>query len=189
MQREAPPITPPGRQPPPGGNNRPSGPEEKQKIGSPAPETVCHDLNGKEVKLSDLRGKVVVLDFWATWCGYCIKMIPDTTKLAEKMSGRPLAIVSISADAKQDTVTEFLKKTKMPWTHWWDGQNGPAVRLWGITGYPTVFVVDHKGIIRHKQIGYNPDPTEMDNIVEKLVKEAEKDGKPAPDGTKKPDTK
>ncbi len=143
-------------------------------LNSSAPTTVGQDLNGKSVKLSDLLGKVVVLDFWATWCPPCRAMIPHATELVEKMEGKPFAFISVSADAKKETLTGFLQGTKMPWTHWWDGDNGPVARLWGIRAYPTVNVIDHKGILRHR---FSGDAHELDNMVENLVKAAEDDKK------------
>jgi thiol-disulfide isomerase/thioredoxin len=166
MQRQAN-ATKPSFNPPPQGSGQTHQP--KHKVGSAAPETVSQELGGKEVKLSDLKGKVVVLDFWATWCGPCRAMIPHTTQLFEKMKGKPVVIVSISGDAQKETLTEFLKTNKMPWTHWWDGK-GALSRIYGVTAIPTVYVIDHKGIIRHHQVGGGH---EMDSAIEKLVKEAE----------------
>jgi thiol-disulfide isomerase/thioredoxin len=142
----------------------------KQAIGAAAPETVGRDLDGKEIKLSDLKGKVVVLDFWATWCPPCRAMIPHTNQLFEKMKGKPVVIVSVSADNKQEDLTKFLKTNKMPWTHWFDGPNGSVGQLWGIRAYPTIYVIDHKGVVRHHQEGGSH---AMDAVIEKLVKEAD----------------
>jgi thiol-disulfide isomerase/thioredoxin len=169
MQKKANAQHPPPNMPPQGNK---SGPEPNQKIGSAAPVTVSHDLGGKEVKLSDLKGKVVVLDFWATWCGPCRAMIPHTNQLYEKLKGKPVVIVSISADDNKETVTNFLKTTKMPWNHWFDGRGGPLARLYGANAIPTVYVIDHKGVIRYHQVGGGP---QLDTEVEKLVKAAEED--------------
>lgn len=146
-------------------------------VGEPAPATVSVNLDGKQVKLSELKGKVVVLDFWATWCGPCVRMIPHTREVVDQMKDKPFAFVSVSVDAKKETVEGFLKKTKMPWTHWWDGRGGKTARLWDVTAFPTVYVIDHKGVIRHKQVGYNPEGKELDEVIEKLVKAAEDEKK------------
>src|SRR5262249_39229914 len=90
-------------------------------IGKPAPETAAQDLDGKAVKLTDLKGKVVILDYWATWCGPCKAMIPHNKELTAKMKGRPFVLVSVSGDEKVETVKTFLEKTEMPWTHWFTG--------------------------------------------------------------------
>jgi thiol-disulfide isomerase/thioredoxin len=140
-------------------------------VGKAAPEINTEDVAGKKVKLSGLEGKVVVLDFWATWCGPCKGMIPHTRELVKKMDGKPFVFVSISADAKKDTLTEFLEKTKMPWTHWYSGTEG-VVEDWEIEAFPTIYILDAKGVIRKKIVGAS-DPEAIDKEVVKLVREAE----------------
>jgi thiol-disulfide isomerase/thioredoxin len=144
-------------------------------VGRPAPEVVSQDLDGKQVKLSQLRGKVVVLDFWATWCGPCRSMIPHTRELVKKMEGKPFVFVSVSADAKKETLTKFIKDTPMPWTHWWAGNEKGVVDDWDIEAFPTIVILDAKGVIRKKFEGANDKA--VDEEVEKLVKETEKDKK------------
>ena len=138
-------------------------------IGKPIPELVAEDLDGKKVKLSDLKGKVVVLDFWATWCGYCIKMIPHERELVKKMKDKPFVLVSISADDSKDKVKKFIDKTPMPWTHWYVGDQADVLTTWEIEGFPTILVVDHKGVIRYKDVR----DEKMDEAVTALLKEAE----------------
>jgi thiol-disulfide isomerase/thioredoxin len=96
-------------------------------IGKDAPEIVTQDINGKKVKLSDLKGKVVVLDIWATWCQPCRAMIPHQRELVGKLKSKPFILVSISVDHDKETLKRFLEKEPMPWTHWW---NGPEGALW-----------------------------------------------------------
>ena len=139
-------------------------------VGKPAPEIEIEDIDGKKVKLSQLKGKVVVLDFWATWCGPCKNMIPHTKKLVEKMDGKPFVFVSISADDKKETVKTFLEETPMPWTHWFSGPEGIA-EDWVSEGFPTIYILDTKGIIRKVIVG--ADSKAIDKEVEKLVKQAE----------------
>jgi thiol-disulfide isomerase/thioredoxin len=139
-------------------------------VGAQAPEVVSQDLDGKKVKLSDLKGKVVVLDIWATWCGPCKSMIPHTQKLVEKLKDKPFVFVSVSADAQKETLVNFLKSNKMPWTHWWSGMAG-MVKDWEVEAFPTIYVLDAKGVIREKIVGANNAAVEQ--AVEKLMKEVE----------------
>lgn len=121
-------------------------------IGKPAPEVVTKDVDGKPATLSALKGKVVVLDVWATWCGPCRAMIPHEREMVEKLRDKPFALVSISADDELKTLTDFLAKEKMPWTHWWVGSKGGFVEDWDIQYFPTIYILDSKGVIRHKDL-------------------------------------
>lgn len=138
-------------------------------IGKPAPEVKSQDADGKPVKLSDLRGKVVVLDIWATWCGPCRAMIPHEREMVARLKDKPFVLVSISGDEKKETLVEFLKKNEMPWTHWWEGRGG-LMEDWDIQYFPTIYVLDAKGVIRHKDLRGE----KLEEAVNELLKEMEK---------------
>ena len=72
-----------------------------------------------------------MLDIWATWCGPCKAMIPHEREMVERLKDKPFALVSISADEKKKTLTDFLAKDTMPWTHWWNGSGGGEVSRTG----------------------------------------------------------
>lgn len=143
-------------------------------VGKPAPEAISKTLDDKVVKLADLKGKVVLLDIWATWCGPCRAMIPHERDLVKKMKDKPFVLVSVSADDKKETLQKFLEKEEMPWTHWWD--NGPeskVLKSYRVRAFPTLYVIDHTGVIKHKWVG-NPGNDKIDAAIEELVKAAEK---------------
>jgi thiol-disulfide isomerase/thioredoxin len=143
-------------------------------VGQAAPEAESSDLDGKAVKLSDYKGKVVVLDFWATWCGPCVGMIPYEREMVKKQEGKPFVFVSVSADEKKEKLKEFLEKEKMPWTHWWSGTEG-VVKKWNIRAFPTMYIIDAKGVLRAKLVGGGEDSEKkLSETVEKLVNEAAK---------------
>ena len=122
------------------------------QVGMKAPVAECKTLNGDAASLAKLRGRVVVMDFWATWCGPCRQMIPHEREMAEKFKDKPFALVSISADEDKKELQDFLAKETMPWTHWWDGADAPIVKQWNIRFFPTIYVIDAKGVIRYKHI-------------------------------------
>jgi thiol-disulfide isomerase/thioredoxin len=139
-------------------------------IGKVAPEVLCLNIDGdKEDKLSNYKGKVVVLDIWATWCGPCKAMIPHEREMNEKLKGKPFAFISISGDETKETLTSFLEKEKMPWVHWFADRKG-ILKDWNIRFYPTMYILDHKGVIRAKGLRGE----ELEKKVNELVVEAEK---------------
>jgi thiol-disulfide isomerase/thioredoxin len=143
-------------------------------IGKPAPDVETTTLEGKKVKLSDYKGKVVLLDLWATWCPPCRAMIPHEREMVKSMAKKPFVLVSVSADDQKDTLVKFIEKEPMPWVHWWEGgKNNPVFRAYRVRVFPSLYLIDHTGTIRHKWIG-KPENDDLDRAVEKAVQVAEK---------------
>lgn len=121
-------------------------------VGKVLPEVFGETLDGETETLSGYRGKVVVLDIWATWCGPCVAMIPHEREMAERLADQPFAILSVSTDRDKEKLAEFLEVTPMPWDHWWVGTDSPLTKSLAISRYPTIFVLDQEGVIRYKDL-------------------------------------
>jgi thiol-disulfide isomerase/thioredoxin len=123
------------------------------KVGDPAPEAMLETLDGDHLWVSQLKGKVVVLDFWASWCGPCIAALPSMKKLARAHGDGPFMLLSISGDANGARLREFVANHEMGWTQCWDG-NSDAQRAYGVRGFPTYFVIDRAGRILYVKSGW-----------------------------------
>lgn len=153
-------------------------------VGKQAPEIEGEDMNGQRLKLSTFRGKVVVLDFWVNWCGHCRAMYPQEKAMVEGLKNRPFQLLGVNGDDNKDEVKRVIEKEQMLWPSWWDGglNRNRIGERWQVNGYPTIYVLDHKGLIRHRFIGV-PGPA-LEDAVDKLLQECEKEMK-----TKKKSTK
>jgi thiol-disulfide isomerase/thioredoxin len=146
-------------------------------LGKVAPEIEGEDIDGKKLKLSDYRGKIVVLSFWASWCGPCMAMVPSEVRLAERMKGKPFVLVGVNGDGIRDDAKHAVEEEKMTWPSFWSikGPDGPIPTSWNVSGWPTVFVLDSNGVIRFKSEGYGGTNTEnilnqkIDQILGQLV--------------------
>jgi peroxiredoxin len=139
-------------------------------LGQPAPDFEGPDAESKKHKLSDLRGKVVVLMFSANWCLACKQAYPALQELQKTHIGRPLEIVTIMADDKVGTVKQALDKKEITWRALWDGPSGPIATRWNVQAYPTIYVLDSAGVIRARDIS----AVNLADLVEKLLAESAK---------------
>jgi thiol-disulfide isomerase/thioredoxin len=121
---------------------------------SPAPDiSVVALATGSVLKLSDLKGKVVLLNFWATWCPPCREEIPSMMKLNAFMAGKPYQMVAVSIDeGGKAAIDSFFKETGFSLPTYQD-ESGTAAKAYGITGVPETFVIDKHGILVKKFIG------------------------------------
>lgn len=124
------------------------------KENSPAPEiSVKAIADGSTLKLSALKGKVVLLNFWATWCPPCRDEIPSMMKLDKAMTGKPFQMVAVSMDeGGKPAIDTFFKERGFMLPTYLDS-NGMAARSYGVTGVPESFIVDKSGVIVKKIIG------------------------------------
>ena len=140
--------------------------------GSVAPEIIGKDLEGNRLKLSDYRGKVVMLQFWAGWCPHCRKLIPYQREFVTKMKKRPFVLLGVNVDKRAEAAS-IQRKNVTNWRSWQDGPNGPIGAKFQIKGYPTTFILDRKGTIRYAGSAVNWEF--YDQFLKNLL--AEEDGK------------
>jgi len=121
-------------------------------IGNPAPDFTLNDTNGKPVSLSSLKGKYVLVDFWASWCGPCRAENPAVLKAYRAYHDKGFTILGVSLDDKKDKWIEAIKKDQLDWTQVSDlkGWQSSAAELYGIKGIPMNYLLDKDGKILAK---------------------------------------
>jgi thiol-disulfide isomerase/thioredoxin len=141
-------------------------------VGKVAPEIEGQDIDGKPMKLSDYRGKVVVLSFWGTWCGPCMALVPHEKALVKRFKGRPFALLGINSDSDREKLKSALREKGITWQSWWDRgrTGGPISTRWDVHAWPTIIVLDGNGVIRFKGLPHHV-PKLLDAAVDSLLKE------------------
>jgi thiol-disulfide isomerase/thioredoxin len=119
-----------------------------------APSFEVTTLDGKQLSMDELQGKVVLLDFWATWCEPCREALPHIREVARKFQGEPLVILSVSVDTDEKKWKEFVANNRMTWAQYFDGGfDGPVARMFGVNAIPHTFTIDADSVLRDEQIG------------------------------------
>lgn len=134
------------------------------------PDFDATDADGKPFKLSDYRGKVTAVVFWATWCKPCMADVPHEIEVARRFKERPFAIVGVNADkGTAADVKAKIEKAGIPWRNAVEGSHaGPIVKKWGVKGWPTVVVLDQAGKVRY----VDARGEDLDRAVEMLLGES-----------------
>jgi thiol-disulfide isomerase/thioredoxin/Tfp pilus assembly protein PilF len=128
-----------------------------------APDFELTTMQGQQLSLKTLAGRVVVMDFWATWCPPCRESVPELKELTRKYPSEKLVLISVSADEKDDQWRDFVAKKKMDWAQYRDG-DGKIREAFGVHSFPTYMVIDGDGVIRERMTGLNP----QESVVHRL---------------------
>jgi len=117
-----------------------------------APPFVVKTEDGQRISLDNMQGKVVLIDFWATWCGPCREALPHIRQIAQKFEGQPLVVLSVSLDKDESKWRDFVAKNNMTWLQYRDG-NGDIARLFGVNSIPHTFSIDAEGVLQDEHVG------------------------------------
>jgi len=134
-----------------------------------APPFAITTTDGQRVSLDDLAGKVVLLDFWATWCGPCRAALPHMQEIARKFQGQPLVVLSVSLDSDEKKWKDFVAQNEMTWLQYRDGGfTGPIAKLFEVQAIPHTFTIDADGVLQDEHIG----DASIEGKLKKLVSRA-----------------
>ena len=143
---------------------------EGPRVGRPAPAFSLQSLQGRTIRLSSLRGKVVFLDFWASWCVPCRAEFPVLQRLQERYAERGLRVIGISVDQEATNARGFVQRTGARFLVLHDRDRDVAER-YAPSSMPTSFVIDREGVLRHVNRGFDAstDATKFDRQIRALL--------------------
>jgi thiol-disulfide isomerase/thioredoxin len=119
-----------------------------------APPFSITTTDGQRVSLDELKGKAVLIDFWATWCAPCREALPHMREIAKKFEGQPLVVLSVSLDDDEQKWKEFVANNGMTWPQYRDGGfKGPIATLFAVRAIPQTFTIDADGVLQDQHIG------------------------------------
>lgn len=146
-----------------------------------APDFSLTTLGGEYISSDDLRGKVVMLDFWGTWCPPCVESVPTITDIEKRYASKPFQLISISSDENDEAWRSFIAKHKMTWAQYRDASQ-QVIITFDVNSYPTYVLIDHEGIIRYRNSGYGSETySDLGNAIQNALKAQGKWAKEHPD--------
>lgn len=122
-------------------------------VGDIAPSFTLKDLNGNTVTMDSFKGKVVFLDFWASWCGPCKEELPELELLYKKYGKDGFEVIGVSVDKSESNIAEFLKKRPVSFTIL-TNIKGDVAEAYGLPGMPTGYIIGKDGTIQHRHVGF-----------------------------------
>ena len=146
-----------------------SAPARAVELGQAAPDFSAPGVDGGSVSLSAYRGRVVYLDFWASWCGPCAQALPALDALRKEFPPGDFQVVAVNVDRERAVAKKFLTKRPVGYPSALDPE-GVLPAKYGVDSMPTSFLIDRNGVVRHVQRGFRPsDVDPLRNRIQKLV--------------------
>jgi thiol-disulfide isomerase/thioredoxin len=138
-------------------------------VGQLAPDFEIKNEQGKSTSLNALKGQVVYLDFWASWCGPCRQSFPWMNNLQSKYASKGFQVIAVNVDAKQEDAKKFLAQVQGNFKIVYDS-NGLTPKLYGVKGMPTSYLIDKNGRVVFEHQGFNQSKTNLiEKEIEKLI--------------------
>jgi thiol-disulfide isomerase/thioredoxin len=150
-----------------------------------APPFSLVTLDGRRVTMDDLTGKVVLIDFWATWCGPCREALPHIRHIAQEFKGQPLVVLSVSMDRDEAKWKDFVVHNEMTWMQYRDGYfNGSMAKMFAVNEIPATFSIDADGVLEDQHVGDANIEGKLKKMIARAVEVENR--KQAPDAAVKP---
>lgn len=149
-------------------------------FGAPAPASAGVDLDNAALDIAAARGRIVVLDFWTSFCQPCLALVPGVRQLLDELAGQPVVYYGVCGDNDRLAGQATARRVGMSWRNLWDGplgSEGPASKAWRVAarGWPSVFVLDAQGRIRSKLVGQEQIEAELKRVLLELLAEREQE--------------
>ena len=140
---------------------------KRENLNLPAPDFTLKSNNGENIRLEELAGKVILINFWASWCSPCREELPELETLYQKYKSRGFVILAISGDSKREKAEEFIRPLNLSYPILYD-DNLDINSLYRVKAMPSTYLVDRTGIIRYQHLGFKKS---FINLYEAEIKE------------------
>lgn len=136
-------------------------------VGNIAPQIKGEDAEGNKLQLDAYKGKVVLLSFWASWCGPCKELLPYEKQMLKSFKDQPFVLLGVNSDINKSALVKAQQQYDMTWPSFWDGA-GAINREWNIGFLPMLILIDEKGVIRFNSKSIMDDISSFEDLAEKV---------------------